>query len=133
MTNTEIPTVHKPNELQRKALALITLAAERGFDRTALLVMAEDPHPDFAEDAGVTFRSELEGRRAFAVAAHLWRTPADEAADARRAAEARMAPEGECNACDAHRANGDRDFPRHQASDRCESGHHNHCTCDTCW
>ena len=24
-------------------------------------------------------------------------------------------------------------FPPHDASDRCESGKHNHCTCDTCF
>ena len=24
-------------------------------------------------------------------------------------------------------------YPRHKASDRCESGKRSHCTCDVCW
>lgn len=24
-------------------------------------------------------------------------------------------------------------FPKHDASDKCESGRHTHCTCEVCW
>ncbi len=40
-------------------------------------------------------------------------------------------PEGECPYCDEY---GDEDMmPPHDASPRCESGKHPHCTCDTCF
>lgn len=38
---------------------------------------------------------------------------------------------GVCSYCDEHRT--DSMMPRHTASERCESGRHNHCTCDTCY
>ena len=39
-------------------------------------------------------------------------------------------PKGECQSCDRETS----DFhPSHDASERCESGKHNHCTCDTCF
>lgn len=38
-----------------------------------------------------------------------------------------------CNYCDSERAAGETFFPHHYASDRCESGKHSHCTCDTCF
>lgn len=38
---------------------------------------------------------------------------------------------GMCTYCDAHRA--DAMMPPHDASFRCESGGHNHCTCDICF
>ena len=39
-------------------------------------------------------------------------------------------PVGECASCDRETS----DFhPSHDASDRCESGKHSHCTCDTCF
>lgn len=40
---------------------------------------------------------------------------------------------GECAYCDAERAKGNEYHPHHDASERCESGKHPHCTCDTCW
>lgn len=40
-------------------------------------------------------------------------------------------PPGECVTCDRHR--GETMMPSHDASPRCESGRHNHCTCDTCF
>lgn len=43
------------------------------------------------------------------------------------------APEGECVTCDRERATGNNFHPPHDASPRCESGWHNHCTCDTCF
>jgi hypothetical protein len=43
------------------------------------------------------------------------------------------APEGECVVCDRMRANGETFHPRHNASQYCESGRRNHCTCDTCF
>lgn len=45
----------------------------------------------------------------------------------------RMAPEGECVLCDRARATDDQMMPNHSASPRCESGSHNHCTCDRCY
>lgn len=39
-------------------------------------------------------------------------------------------PLGECATCDKE---GDGMMPSHTASDRCESGKHNHCTCDACF
>ncbi len=44
----------------------------------------------------------------------------------------RLSTVGECAYCDAER-NGSGFHPSHDASDRCESGKHNHCTCDTCF
>lgn len=38
---------------------------------------------------------------------------------------------GECAYCDRERNNSF--HPSHDASDRCESGKHAHCTCDTCF
>jgi hypothetical protein len=39
-------------------------------------------------------------------------------------------PPGECPSCDREKG----DFhPSHDASESCESGKHNHCTCDTCF
>lgn len=43
------------------------------------------------------------------------------------------APQGECAYCDAERAKGIEYHPPHDASPRCESGNHPHCSCDTCW
>lgn len=40
---------------------------------------------------------------------------------------------GECKFCDEERAKNSDFHPPHDASDRCESGKHNHCTCDTCF
>ncbi len=42
-------------------------------------------------------------------------------------------PEGECAYCDAERAKNNEHHPSHDASSRCESGKHEHCTCDCCW
>lgn len=42
-----------------------------------------------------------------------------------------LLPAGECAYCDAHRPN--EMMPPHDASPRCESGKHSHCTCDTCF
>jgi hypothetical protein len=40
-------------------------------------------------------------------------------------------PPGECKTCDEWR---DEKFhPAHDASPRCQSGKHAHCTCDTCF
>jgi len=44
-----------------------------------------------------------------------------------------MAPEGECTYCDRARATGDQMMPSHTASVTCQSGSHNHCTCDRCY
>lgn len=41
-----------------------------------------------------------------------------------------LLPVGECAYCDANR---DEMMPPHDASSRCESGKHPHCTCDTCF
>lgn len=38
---------------------------------------------------------------------------------------------GQCPYCDRERDNAF--HPPHDASDRCESGKHNHCTCSTCF
>lgn len=40
-------------------------------------------------------------------------------------------PHGECTYCDKYRD--ESMMPPHDASDRCESGKHNHCTCDVCF
>lgn len=44
---------------------------------------------------------------------------------------ARRRPKGECAYCDQY--GDDPMMPRHNASERCESGKHPHCTCDTCF
>ena len=38
-----------------------------------------------------------------------------------------------CSACDTIKTAPSQFGPRHFASDRCESGKRNHCTCDTCF
>ncbi len=38
-----------------------------------------------------------------------------------------------CLTCDRIREDGDVMFPSHDASDRCESGKHSHCSCDCCF
>lgn len=43
----------------------------------------------------------------------------------------RIMPLGECAYCDKWRH--DPMMPSHSASERCESGKRNHCTCDTCF
>lgn len=40
---------------------------------------------------------------------------------------------GECLYCDRERAAGNHFHPPHDASPRCESGKHSHCSCDTCF
>lgn len=40
---------------------------------------------------------------------------------------------GECPTCDRERAKNSDFHPPHDASPRCESGKHNHCSCDTCF
>jgi hypothetical protein len=42
-------------------------------------------------------------------------------------------PAGECKYCDAERAEENEHHPSHDASERCESGKRNHCSCDACW
>ncbi len=44
-----------------------------------------------------------------------------------------LAPRGECAYCDRARDTGDTMCPPHTASSRCNSGKHDHCTCDTCY
>lgn len=43
------------------------------------------------------------------------------------------APEGECAYCDRLVREDITFAPPHDASPNCESGGHNHCTCDTCF
>ena len=40
---------------------------------------------------------------------------------------------GECRTCDNNRDENNEFHPPHDASDRCESGRHPHCSCDTCF
>jgi hypothetical protein len=40
---------------------------------------------------------------------------------------------GDCSYCDREREQGNSFHPAHDASPRCESGKHAHCTCDTCF
>lgn len=42
-------------------------------------------------------------------------------------------PIGGCATCDLMRSQGEFFFPPHDASRRCESGKHNHCSCEVCW
>lgn len=43
------------------------------------------------------------------------------------------APEGECATCDREREACNSFHPPHDASPNCESGKHNHCSCDMCF
>lgn len=38
-----------------------------------------------------------------------------------------------CTGCTFERDRGNTFYPRHKASDRCESGKRNHCSCDACF
>ena len=42
-------------------------------------------------------------------------------------------PQDECAYCDREREAGNTFHPSHDASDRCCSGKHVHCSCDTCF
>jgi len=42
-------------------------------------------------------------------------------------------PPGECKICDSERAANNKFHPPHDASSRCESGKHSHCSCDVCF
>jgi hypothetical protein len=48
-------------------------------------------------------------------------------------ARRKKAEPGECAYCDRERAAGNEFHPSHDASDRCESGKREHCSCDTCF
>jgi hypothetical protein len=50
-----------------------------------------------------------------------------------RLSKRHKAPEGECTYCDRERAENNNYHPSHDASERCESGKHSHCSCDTCF
>lgn len=51
----------------------------------------------------------------------------------KQAARRHRVPEGQCSYCDAERATQNQFHPPHDASYRCESGKHNHCSCDACF
>lgn len=40
---------------------------------------------------------------------------------------------GDCEYCDRERASNASFHPSHDASERCQSGKHSHCSCDTCF
>ena len=42
-------------------------------------------------------------------------------------------PPGECAFCDREREAGSSFHPSHDATDHCQSGKHDHCTCDSCF
>ncbi len=42
-------------------------------------------------------------------------------------------PPGECKYCDHEREISNDFHPSHDATNGCESGKHNHCTCDKCF
>lgn len=44
----------------------------------------------------------------------------------------KLAP-GQCAYCDRERAANNNFHPAHDASERCESGMRDHCSCDTCF
>lgn len=66
------------------------------------------------------------------LASHCKGLCANEAADRRPSRRKRLEP-GECPSCDREREAGNSFHPSHDASERCESGKHPHCTCDTCF
>ena len=43
------------------------------------------------------------------------------------------AEKANCNYCIKSKESGDTMMPPHFASRRCQSGNHNHCTCDACY
>src|SRR5689334_12274676 len=62
-------------------------------------------------------------------------TPLENIESIRAAGQGRrhkLAP-GQCAYCDRERDAGVNFHPSHDASDRCESGKHPHCSCDTCF
>jgi len=129
----DMPTVNVTNPLQEKAMAVIALARENDISSTEIEAMDAGQHAVLVESAGVTPDKRSTVSRIVGVAAHLWMTDEERTAKDLRAAEARMAPKGECVSCDSARENGETFFPSHTASTRCRSGSHNHCTCDTCF
>jgi hypothetical protein len=60
-------------------------------------------------------------------------TPLQIAARLRNGTRRHKLPQGECAYCDRERAANVEFHPYHDASDRCQSGKHAHCTCDTCF
>jgi hypothetical protein len=131
----DMPTVNVTNPLQEKAMAVIAVARENDITSTEIEAMDDGQRSVLLETAGVepdpTYRGSAD--RIIGVAAHLWMTDEERAIKDRRAAEARMAPKGECGYCDSERENGSTFFPAHKSSARCRSGGYNHCSCDTCF
>lgn len=134
----DMPTVNVTNPLQEKAMSVIAVARENDITSTELEAMDADQRLALLETAGVESDDvvpfdHMQTQRIVGVAAHLWMTDEEAEIKVVRAAEARMAPEGECAYCDREREAGNSFFPSHTASTRCRSGSHNHCTCDTCF
>ena len=129
----DMPTVNVTNPLQEKAMAVIALARENDISSTEIEAMDAEQHAVLVESAGVTPDKRYAVSRIVGVAAYLWMTDEERTAKDLRAAEARMAPKGECVSCDRERAAGNTFFPAHNASSRCRSGGYNHCTCDGCF
>jgi len=130
----DMPTVKVTNPLQEKAMQVVAFCRENSLSSTDLRAFDVDEVEFLLADIGVV----PDGRgqtatRIVEVAAHLWQTDGETAALALVAAERRMAPRGECPACDRERAFGNLHFPAHAASTNCRSGSRNHCTCDACW
>jgi hypothetical protein len=129
-----MPTVNVTNPLQEKAMAVIAVARENDITSTEIEAMDAEQHAVLLETAGVEAGGlgQTVGR-IVGVAAHLWMTDEERTAKDLRAAEARMAPKGECDYCDAEREAGGTFFPAHEAGSHCRSGGYNHCTCDGCF
>ena len=54
-------------------------------------------------------------------------------ADVKRKHRRHKLPPGECKTCDRERWLSNEFHPSHDATERCKSGKHNHCSCDTCF
>lgn len=91
-----------------------------------------EEHPDADEAEAYDVTADAAHGRMVDKIADMMDHGRDLAKDAPRPRRAK-APEGECLTCAKERKKGNSFHPPHDASASCESGKHNHCSCDTCF
>lgn len=64
---------------------------------------------------------------------HVAHYPDDEECHAPFTVKGHVRYYNDCGQCESYRRIGITFFPDHKAMSSCESGGHDHCTCDFCW
>lgn len=116
---------------RRDKYRIISMLEERGYDKP---LYATTTHADYSKllqlvGEGLVERHPNDYLFRLTIEGFEWLDEESPRTLARR----HQLPEGECAYCDAERKASNNHFPSHDASPRCESGKHSHCTCDACW